>query len=84
MKTEKKRLILIEDDILDQKAFKRFADQEGFPYDYDISGSVKEAKQLLESNKYDVILADYSLGDGNAFDILKVVNIKLKDLTSTA
>lgn len=73
MESKRNRLLLIEDDVIDQNAFQRFADQTEFPYDFDIAGSVKEAKQSLKSNRYDVILADYSLGDGTAFDILKVV-----------
>ncbi|MBT4398092.1 MAG: PAS domain S-box protein [Bacteroidetes bacterium] len=67
----KKRLLLIEDDNVDQMAFRRFANTNEFEYDYDIAGSIEEAEILLNSNTYDVIVSDYFLGDGIAFDILE-------------
>ncbi|KPK37519.1 MAG: hypothetical protein AMJ65_14365 [Phycisphaerae bacterium SG8_4] len=69
----KYRLLLIEDDKLDQMAFERFVKKEKLPYDYMIAGSVSEAKSLLESCQFDVIISDYSLGDGTALDILNLV-----------
>ena len=71
MNIQKKKLLLIEDDKIDQMAFKRFAKKKNFPYNFDISGSVKEAKEILKSKKYDVIVSDFHLGDGNAFELLK-------------
>lgn len=67
---DKYRLLLIEDDIVDQMAFERYVKKEGLPYDYNIAGSVLEAKDILTSTSFDVIVTDYKLGDGNAFDLL--------------
>ena len=84
MRSKEKKLLFIEDDVIDQKAFKRFTDQGEFPYDFDISSSVKEAKKSLKSKKYDVVVADYSLGDGTAFDVLKILeNIPMVIITGT-
>ncbi|NOR75002.1 MAG: PAS domain S-box protein [Draconibacterium sp.] len=71
MKIQKKQLLLIEDDKIDQMAFIRFTKKKDFPYNFDISGSVKEAKEILKTKKYDVIVSDFHLGDGNAFELLK-------------
>lgn len=64
------RILLIEDDKIDQKAFERYVRTESLDYQYDIAGSVKEARTMLNRNTYDVIITDYFLGDGDAFDVL--------------
>ena len=71
MKDDKICVLLIEDDKVDQMAFKRTVEKQGLGYAYTIAGSASEASQFLKSNKYDIIVADYSLGDGTAFDVLK-------------
>lgn len=40
-------------------------------FKYRLAGSVAEAKKILSEELFDVIIADYSLGDGTAFDILE-------------
>jgi two-component sensor histidine kinase len=69
----KTRILLIEDDRVDQAAFKRLVKKEGLPYDYVISGSVSETKKILGSEKFDAVIMDYLLGDGTAFDIFDSV-----------
>lgn len=64
------RILLIEDDLIDQKAFKRFSDRELQDYQIDIAGSVSKANESLENTEYDIIITDYMLGDGDAFDAL--------------
>ena len=73
MKNERYKILLIEDDKLDQMAFKRLVEGENLPYDYKIAGSVSEAQDILQSERYDVIISDYSLGADTAFDILDLV-----------
>lgn len=67
------KVLLIEDDKLDQMAFKRLVEDKELPYDCTIAGSVSEAQSVLSSERFDVVIADYLLGDGTAFDILKLV-----------
>src|SRR4030043_96849 len=62
------KVLLIEDDGLDQMAFKRFLEDEKLLYDYKIADSVSEAQSMLDSEKFDIIVSDYSLGDGTALD----------------
>lgn len=64
------KILLIEDDKVDQKAFERLVDREMPDCVYDLAGSTAEAKVYLATKKYDVIITDYMLGDGDAFDIL--------------
>lgn len=68
----KKQLLLIEDDVADQIAFKRLFWDEDAPYEYTLVESVSEAKQVLEKRAFDVIVTDYLLGDGTGFDILNL------------
>jgi len=62
-------VLLVEDDKVDQLAFKRMIDEENMPYKYTIAGSLKEAMSFILENTYDIIIADYQLGDGTAFEI---------------
>jgi two-component system sensor histidine kinase/response regulator len=70
---EKIRILVIEDDKVDQMAFKRIVKDEGLSYDYDIAGSVSEAKKILHSKRFDIVITDYMLGDGTAFDIFDLI-----------
>jgi len=72
MEEKKCRILYVEDNKLDQKAFKRFVDKNKLPYDIDIANSISECKKLLESKSFDLILQDFKLKDGDAFDILKL------------
>jgi PAS domain S-box-containing protein len=67
------RILVIEDDKIDQMAFKRFAKDENLSYDYVVAGSVSEAKTILNSEKFDIVITDYFLGDGTAFDIFDLI-----------
>ncbi len=67
--TETIRILLVEDNKVDQMAFKRFVEREKLPYDYAIVGSVAEAEDILATERFDVLVIDYLLGDGTAFDL---------------
>jgi PAS domain S-box-containing protein len=73
MEQTKYRILLIEDDKLDRMAFERFVRNEQLPYDYQIAASVSEARKILDYEQFDIIISDYSLGDGTAVDILNTV-----------
>jgi len=73
MENTKYRILLIEDDKLDQAAFERLVEEQELPYDYTIAGSASEAQSALACERFDVIICDYLLGDGTAFDILDLV-----------
>ncbi len=67
------KVLLIEDDIVDQMAFKRLVKKEELPYDYEIADSVRKAKELLSEKKYDIVVTDYHLGDGTAFEFFDLL-----------
>ena len=64
------KVLLIEDNQLDQMAFKRFVETNGIPYDYTISNSVADGKRALDSSPFDISITDHSIGDGTAIDVL--------------
>ncbi len=64
-------VLLVEDDQVDQMAFRRLVTTENLPYQFQIVSSVAEAKELLAREKFDVIIADYALGDGTGFEVLE-------------
>ena len=74
MENTRYKILFIEDNQLDQMAFKRFVDENDIPYDCTITGSVSEAHKALDSDRFDIVITDYSLGDGTAFDIIKSAN----------
>jgi len=73
MENTRYKILLIEDDKLDQKAFMRMVKDEELSYDCTVAGSVSQAQGILGSERFDIIIADYSLGDGTALDILDSV-----------
>jgi len=70
MENTRYKILLIEDDKLDRMAFKRMLEEEELPYDCTVAGSVSEARDILSLGRFDVVISDYSLGDGTAFDII--------------
>ncbi len=73
MGNNKIRLLLVEDDKVDQMAFERFVRDEKLAYTYTLAGSVAEAARLLAAKEFDIVIADYMLGDGNLFDLFDLL-----------
>ncbi len=67
------KVLLIEDEKLYRTAFTRLVEEERLPYDCTMARSVAEAQTVLASERFDIVLADYSLGDGTAFDVLDLM-----------
>ena len=63
------KLLLIEDNNIDAMAFSRLVAEENLPYDCTRAASIAEARKILKSTEFDIVLSDYSLGDGTGFDI---------------
>lgn len=66
------RILLVEDNKFDQKAFKRFVEKNKLPYDVEIADSIAKCKKALDSNSFDIILQDFNLKDGTALDVLQL------------
>lgn len=65
------KVLMVEDDTVDQLAFRRMVRDQQLPYDVEMAGSVGEAHKSLGERKFDVIVTDYALGDGTALDVLE-------------
>lgn len=66
------KILFVEDDEVDQLAFKREVSSRKLLFDIIFASSVSEAKGTLNSNSFDIVIADYNLGDGTALDILEL------------
>ncbi len=65
------RILLVEDDEIDRHGVERQLQKSQLPYTLRIAASSKEAQELLrDAESYDVVLLDYELGDGTAFELL--------------
>jgi PAS domain S-box-containing protein len=66
------KILYVEDDEVDQKAFQRHVTKGDFNLQYELASSVKDAKELLLNNEYDVIVTDYLLKNETGFSIIEV------------
>lgn len=73
MKNPRLKLLFVEDDKVDYMAFSRAVRDENLRYDHTRAQSVSEARKLLGTEDFDVVLIDYRLQDGTAFDVLGAV-----------
>jgi signal transduction histidine kinase len=71
--TSARRILLVEDDKVDQLAFRRFVIKQQLNYDLSVAGSFTEALVALDGADFDLLIVDYALGDGTALDILALV-----------
>ncbi len=67
------RLLYVEDDEVDYLDFRRFLREERLPFEHMHADSVTEGREILARDTFDVILIDFMLGDGTAFDLLEHV-----------
>lgn len=65
------KILLVEDNELDRKSFDKMVKDQELPYDCTVASSLSQAGELLESKEFDLVIADYILGDGTGFDVLK-------------
>ena len=64
-------VLFVEDNKIDQMAFKKLVKNKNLAYVYNIASSLAEANKILDTpERFDVIIVDYLLGDGDASDIL--------------
>lgn len=68
-------VLLVEDDLVDQMAFKSLVASGRLVCSYSIAGSVAQGRRLLNDQVFDVIVADHQLPDGNAFDLLEGLSV---------
>lgn len=64
------RILLIEDDEVDQLAFERMMKKQ--PYEYVIAKNLTEGKKILSTENIDLVVSDYQLPDGTGMEILSM------------
>jgi PAS domain S-box-containing protein len=69
MQSPKIRVLLVEDDKVDYMAFLRLLKNKPLAYDHVRASSISEGQEALLDQTFDVVLLDYKLGDGTAFDL---------------
>lgn len=71
---ESLKVLLIEDEKIDQMAFDRFVKHKGLAYDVTMVDSIPEAKSILQQQKFDIVLTDYFLGMDTGIDLLREIH----------
>ncbi len=71
------RVLLIEDDLVDELATLRTIERDRLPYRMQVARTMNRARAVLQAASFDVILADYQLGDGTSFDLMDVFGDQL-------
>ncbi|MDH5603610.1 MAG: response regulator, partial [Cyclobacteriaceae bacterium] len=64
-------ILIVEDDKIDQLAFKRAMKEYSSLFVYTIADNFEKACNFLEHNDFDLIISDFNLGDGTGLDIVK-------------
>jgi PAS domain S-box-containing protein len=67
MKTNLK-ILSIGENQKDQKKLEQYIASEKLPYELTVVGSVPEAREKLDLTEFDLVLSEYYLGNGTAFD----------------
>jgi len=70
----RRKILFVEDNKFDQSLFRQFVDKQGLPFDYKIAESVADALSALKAGRFDILILDYVLGDGTAFDIINSIS----------
>jgi PAS domain S-box-containing protein len=63
-------ILYAEDDVLARNLLIKYIKDNSYPYSITLADSFKAAENVLKEKKFDVILADYYLGDGIAIDLM--------------
>jgi len=69
---ERINVLYIEDDQLDRMALDRVVQTESLPFNVIYSETIEDAINVIDQEPIDVIIADYLLTDGTAFEILEL------------
>ncbi|MFX1514018.1 MAG: response regulator [Promethearchaeota archaeon] len=72
MRNEGIKVLFVEDDETDRLVFEKLIKIRGLPYDYKIANSVREAKKILGSEAFEIVITDYMLGDGTSFELFEL------------
>ncbi len=83
MENERYKVLLVEDDKLDQMAYTRMVESEKLPYDTTVAATVTEARNALDTGRFDVVVSDYMLPDGTGLDVLDAIKKRIPSIFVT-
>jgi PAS domain S-box-containing protein len=64
-------ILAIDDDEVDRMAMARMMKKHSDAFHCDLAESIAQAREMIPSGGYDVIVSDYNLTDGKAFDVFE-------------
>ncbi|MFH1729439.1 MAG: response regulator [Pseudomonadota bacterium] len=67
-------ILLLEDNKFDQLLIEKYIENNKLPFNLTISSSIEDGKKQLINRKFDIVLLDYILEDGTAFDIVEFID----------
>jgi len=65
-----KKILIVEDDLIDQMALARMLKQQNLDYQYSIAKSIQATKIELAQTSFDLVITDHNLADGTTFDLV--------------
>lgn len=76
MEDRKISVLYVDDNYNDLEMMDTFIKNKGLPYDCVFAESVSEGRKILQSRNFDVVIFDYMLGEGCAFDLFDYVDVE--------
>ncbi|XOV93497.1 MAG: PAS domain S-box protein [Bacteroidota bacterium] len=70
------KALFVDDDAFDQMALATMAEKSQLIQDFYVASSIREAKNELAKNDYNIIVTDYDLTDGSGIEIVRTYNDK--------
>jgi PAS domain S-box-containing protein len=70
MNSDAIRILFVEDNAADRRAFELFVEFERLPYEVTFADSVEAAKRELVRQAYEVVVSDFRLHDGTVLDLI--------------
>ena len=67
------KILYIEDDYIDRMAFERSTKKSMCNFDYKLASSLNEGISMARETKFDCIVSDFNLGDGNAMELIETI-----------
>lgn len=64
-------ILYIEENQKDQKKLENFAVSKKLPYEFTVVSTVPEAREILGSSDFDLVLCEYQIGKFTAFDLIE-------------
>lgn len=68
---KKQKILIIEDDLIDQMTFTRMFDRSELDVEYFVASSIQEAQSEFAKQPFDLVISDYNLADGTPLDLIE-------------